>query len=712
MNTISTNLRQRPWRVIALALIIAIAGIVLSSVSPVLAQQGQGDGSFQPAACSFIDLPANLLSSLNLQCGWLTVPEKHANPNGPTIQLGVAIIKSGAPASGNLPLVMLQGGPGGSTIETYLQLIPLDPRLKNLNRDIILFDQRGTKYSKPSLFCQEYYDETIRQLNLDITKTASNQQAQQALQACHNRFVSEGIDLSAFNSLENAADVNSLVKALGYQQVNLYGVSYGTLLALHVMRQFPDILRTVTIDSVVPPQTNFIIQAPQSENRSLDAVFTSCASHPACSQTYPNLKQVFYNLVDQLNQNKIHITLTDFKTGKTYPALVDGDTFINVVVQMLYQTDLVPMIPRFIYDVRAGNYATLERILSLVVFDKSVNYGMYFSVLCAEDADFTPQQYNLSGLPKELVQAEQDSATEFLKTCGFWNVNQLSPAVDAPVTSSIPTLVLSGAFDPVTPPAYAQEAASTLSNSYFFEFPIGGHGEVTSGTCQDSIFIQFLNNPQQKPDATCINQQQMVFSTPATLVHFPVLLSLLNLQGPIVVQLAIYAVALLFLLTAFLVYPIAWLIRVLRRRPAAPVYSPTPALSGAEMPVEPAGSATQPVRTRPHPWLYRLGPWLAVLTGALLLAFIAIVYVVGLSLALANDNRILFGLPASSRPLFFMPLAAIVTVLLMLIGAVLAWMHRSGSAGGRIYFTLLSLAGVTCLVILGLWGAITALFPG
>ncbi len=262
---------------------------VLAVRSPNLTYQ-KSVPRFEPGSCNY-DVTTSLVEGRDLECGTLVVAEQHAKPNGPTIQLGVAIIKSHASSPAPDPVVMLQGGPGGSTIDTYLQLIPMSPNLQGINRDIVLFDQRGTLYSKPSLFCEQYYQEGIQQLNEDISKEESNKQAQAALKACHDQFVSQGVNLSAFNSFENAADVEDLRQVMGWNQINLYGVSYGTLLALHVLREYPQGLRSVILDSVVPPQKNFIPDAPQSQNRALEAVFKGCAEDGDCSAAYPALKK-------------------------------------------------------------------------------------------------------------------------------------------------------------------------------------------------------------------------------------------------------------------------------------------------------------------------------------------------------------------------------------------------------------------------------------
>ncbi len=492
MNMVDQQKSSYPFLrcLIVLVLLLAVLPVHTTSVQAAL----QNVPRFESAPC-MVTLPPGAVEGRDIQCGYLVVPLQYEQPQGPTIRLAVAIIKTQSSNPPPDPLVMMQGGPGGSTLDFFVTPLLTTSRLR-ANRDIILFDQRGTLYSQPNLNCPEYLDMVIATLNEDLSPEESDRQFQQALTQCHQRLVKQGIDLSAYNSIENANDVDALRQALGYDQINLYGVSYGTLLALHVMRQHPQGLRSVILNSVVPPQINFLTQAPQAEGRAFNQLFQTCAADTQCSQAYPNLEQVFYNLVDRLNKNPDHIYLTDPQTSKTYEAVFNGDTLISTIYQMQYVTELIPMLPRIIYNVRAGRYDFVERILSQLVFDRSISMGMYFSVLCAEDADFQPSDVNLRGLPSELKNLEENSGQSFLTTCNNWNVTALPSSIDQPVTSDVPTLVLTGAFDPITPPSYGQTAAQTLTNSYFFTFPWGGHGAALSGTCQDKMILRFPAGPK------------------------------------------------------------------------------------------------------------------------------------------------------------------------------------------------------------------------
>jgi hypothetical protein len=293
--------------------------------------------------------------------------------------------------------------------------------------------------------------------------------------------------------------------------------------------------------------------------------------------------------------------------------------------------------------------------------------------------------------------------------CNLWNVKAFGPEIDQPVQSDIPTLILSGYFDPITPPVYGEEVAKGLSNSFQYVFPAGAHGSVTSGDCQNQIFLDFINNPSTPPNAACIEEMGgPQFMTPRAIVSLPVMVKLLNLQDGTGPQAIFYFLGLLFLASALLIYPIVWLVRMFTKKPARPAVSsytqdPTPTTdAGTEF--TPTGSISPPAK----PLLYRLAPWLAALAALLLLVFTIVFLGVVISLVNENDLRMLVGMPGSARPLFILPPLVALLALLMLAGAVIAWARRSGSVWGRIYLTLLSLAALICVAILGTWGMLTA----
>lgn len=636
---------------------------------------------FESAPCMFT-LPAGISEGMDVLCGYVSVPEDHAQPDGPRIKLAVAILKGKNAGTHTDPIFMLQGGPGGSTIDSFTSLLLGQANRLNTDRDIILFDQRGTYYSKPSLICTEVQDLTLKTLDVVLSSAESEKQYLQAIQSCRDRLTRQGINLSAYNSLENAADVESVRIALGYDKINLYGVSYGTLLALHTMKLFPNSLRSVTLDSVVPAQKNFLLDSPHSEDRVFTVFFNGCKADPECSRAYPNLEKTFFALVDQYNKKPMQITVTDPDNQTKYPAQLTGDDLQGTLYQLLYSTEIIPLLPRLIMDIQEGNYAILERFESLIVFDRTMSYGMYYSVLCAEENNFQLNEYNLQGIRPQIQESEANSVSDFQKTCQIWGVSSLGSSVNQPVSSDIPTLVLSGEYDPITPPDYGAAAAKTLSHSYSVVFPTGGHGAVTSGDCQNQVFLQFINDPGKAPDTSCIAAHPKVeFYTPKNILFLPSLFSVLNMDIQSMVGLVFLGLSVLACLSCLFVYPLAWLVRKIKRK------------------------------TYPQiPSSQKVLPWVILLNGLVLSAFLISFAAIGLKMAMDNDVRIMLGLPQVYAPLFILPVIATIFTGISFVGTMIAWVKGYRSILRRVYDTFIVLAALTAVAILFQWGTVTVLF--
>ncbi|MEN9936776.1 MAG: hypothetical protein RLZZ387_3355 [Chloroflexota bacterium] len=660
-----------------------LAAFLLPPAPVSAAPRVQRTAAFQPGPCTF-ELPAGIEDGRDVECGTLTVPEQHAQPDGPTIQLAVAIFRSTGASPAPDPLVMLQGGPGGSTIDTYSQalLLPHGNRLLE-ERDVVLFDQRGTLYSRPSLICTEDIALVERTIEQDLSDEEGERLSLEASQACRDRLAAEGVNLSAFDSLENAADVEALRVALGYEQINLYGVSYGTLLALHVMREHPEGLRSVILDAVVPTQTNFNAEAPRSQDRAFSELFTACAEQPACNAAFPDLERRLFEQVDRLNAEPARVSVTDPETGKSYRMVMDGDTFLGLMFQLLYASEVLPGLPLLVDRVARGDYSFISRIAPLFIFDRTIATGMYYSTICAEDADFTAQDVDLSQVRPPFAEDAERSAEAIAAICRQWDVELLADSVDAPVASDIPTLVLNGRFDPITPPAFGEDAAQTLTNSYVFTFGNTGHGAATADECPASIIAQFLAQPSERPDGSCVEAKPAPeFFTPATILPTPALNAPLAwFEGKNLWQVGALLLSLLLLLSPFLVWPLAWVARVLSSRPAAP---PRRFIGWAR--------------------------GLAVLAGVLALVFVVGLATTIISTAVDNEIVLLFGAPRWAAPLFALPPLLVLLAAGLVVAAALGWRGSAAWSGWqRGYYALLALAAVGFAAVLGSMGMITAL---
>jgi pimeloyl-ACP methyl ester carboxylesterase len=256
--------------------------ILLISANFVGAQQS----TFEEADCPFKEP-----SGITLDCGYLTVPENYAEPNGTQIRLAVAIARhpSGNPEPD--PIVYLEGGPGGSPLEfLYLTFNTQYQALFETNRDIVIFDQRGIGYSEPALDCPEMQALNIELLDYELDGATLTQDELDtllvdSLMAC-GETLSVDNDLSAYNSASNAADVESLRMALGYEQINLWGISYGTRLALTIMRDYPDGIRSVVIDSVYTPDVNLFSASPENLHRAFKRQYGNDDTNSILRYTY------------------------------------------------------------------------------------------------------------------------------------------------------------------------------------------------------------------------------------------------------------------------------------------------------------------------------------------------------------------------------------------------------------------------------------------
>ncbi len=469
---------------------------------------------FEKASCPF-DLPAGVVEGETIECGYLLVPEDRAQAASRTIRLAVAIIHPQGGASEPDPILFLTGGPGGSTLEGLsLTFSKLEPLLK-ARRDLILFDQRGVGRSEPALDCPKLNELNLELLDYELdgkqyTDAEIAELNRQTLLDCA-ASLSQIADLSAYNSAASAADVNDLRQALGYDQVNLWGVSYGTRLALEVMRDYPQGIRSVVLDSVYPPDINLYVAAPANADRAFDLFFAGCAADQACNAAYPDLRTLFFDTVDRLNATPASLTITDATTGKSYDAVMNGDSLVGLLFQLLYETDIIPALPKLISDASQGQYSMIELILSsLLAQQEFVSIGMQFSVQCNEELSFS----SLADLEEAIAQHpelaqffEYSVVGKFaFQVCEGWNSGRADPIANEAVSSDLPTLIITGEYDPITPPDFGRHVAQTLPNSFFFEYPGMGHGVSLIAGCPTDMMIAFFQDPTTAPDSTCIEE--------------------------------------------------------------------------------------------------------------------------------------------------------------------------------------------------------------
>jgi len=438
------------------------------------------------------------------------VPENRQSSSG-SIQLAVVIIHSIAEHPAPDPVVYLAGGPGGSSTAYTEGLAQtwLRPFLRQ--RDVILVDQRGTGASTPNLACDEYSRVIIDQISVLPPSARAMLQAQAAaLTACHERLAAQGIDTSAYTSAESAADLDDLRQALHIESWNLLGVSYGTRLALTALRDHPTGIRSVILDSVYPPQVDVFTDVYANGERARQMVFAACANDPACAAAYPDLEARFWQLIARLNASPV--TVSAQINGRERDFVWAGDVVYSIMFLWLYDIHDTTFVPYYVDLLWQGKYddqSLLRAALDAELWTISVSVGMYMSVQCGEErpASLAEERRALfhtyprltSLLRHDLWMSDLGDAM-----CRQWQPTPPPVLENQPIVSDVPALVLSGTFDPITPPAWAVLAAETLPQAQILTIPEIGHGVIRSSVCVAEIAAAYLGDPAAPVASSCV----------------------------------------------------------------------------------------------------------------------------------------------------------------------------------------------------------------
>lgn len=531
-------------------------------VMPVTITQA-ATSAFTASECS-----ADAPTERTVECGTMTLPLYADGSTPGNVELPIMIVRSATPTQ-HLPLFLLQGGPGGDTIDTFQYLVKKPNSTLPTDRDLVFFEQRGTSNAKPSLNCPEIRDQMIELLAKKVSNTEQLQYNKTAWQACRDRLSKEGIDVGAFNSQRNADDIAAIATALDYRQIDLYGVSYGTLLAQHVVRRHPNLVRALILDSVVPMHQNVNLWYRNSGDTAIRNGFADCNADPACARDYPDIQNVYVALINKLNEQPIVLDLRDHVSGITYPSLIDGDSLASFVFQMHYDEELVTYIPMLIHQISGGNYTTFRTLAGFFVFEDSMSEGMQASTICSEEVLSQTSDYQLpvqSLLPITPDDVAYDIADE-QQWCAIAAVPQLDASVNQPFQSDVPTLMYSGRYDPITPAQFGDAVLPGLPNGRHIVFARSAHGAFVSNDCAGQIAVAFLDKPertQSELGAVCDINQKATFATSQTLRQSSFITQVMQF-APAVMPWFYLVIAMSCLLSSvFVIRPIKMLYKVLR----------------------------------------------------------------------------------------------------------------------------------------------------
>lgn len=460
-------------------ILVMIVPLVVSACG-VLPQARNEDEATLPLEECVLTLPGSTLR-VDAECGQLEVPENRADPQSRMISLNIAVIRAVTRNAEPDPVFLLAGGPGQAATEAFLPLINSLQSVRQ-NRDLVMVDQRGTGKSNP-LTCLG--DDTGAEALEVIGAQIALDEAIEEFEACLAEL--EDVDLTQYTTDVAMQDLDEVRQALGYDQINLLGVSYGTRAALTYLRMFPDYVRTVVLDGVVPPDWPLGISMREDSQRALDLILERCANEPGCSQAFPNLKNEFFDLMETLEVSPQEVTIPNPVTGEPVRVAVTPQTVGAVVRLMSYTDSQVALLPLMIHAAAQGDYAMLasQYVLTLGSLGESISYGMYYSVWCNEDHPLLPPEGEL-GMYFLEVDAELSNAV-----CELWPRREEPVPISAPARTDVPMLLISGEVDPVTPPENGEEVAEMFPNSLHLVVPGLGHNNFYIG-CIPGQVRQFI----------------------------------------------------------------------------------------------------------------------------------------------------------------------------------------------------------------------------
>jgi pimeloyl-ACP methyl ester carboxylesterase len=425
---------------------------------------------------------------INARCGSLEVLENPQDAGGRKIRLNVAVVKARSSNPASDPVFLLAGGPGQAATQAYVPLINSLEKIR-FKHDLVLIDQRGTGKSNP-LAC-----DAVQQDDLPMGRQTSPAQAAEAYRACLGQW---DADPRYYTTAFFANDLEAVRAALGYGQIDLLGISYGTRAALAYLKAYPASVRAFVVDGVVPPAWVLGQSVDADAERAIQLLFTRCQAEPGCAAAFPDLRGDLDRLLARLHARPESVTIADPTSGKDLQVEVSDQTAAEMLRLITYSSDYSALIPVLIHtaalgDLRplAAQYAISER------HNPAIYGGLYYAVTCSEDAPFLPAQTPASGL-------YTFGAAEMLRAvCAVFPSSAQPQDERAFPLNNTPGLIISGEADPVTPPANGEAAARLLPNAKHIVLKGMGHSNVIDGCLPNLVRQLFEEGSSAKIDPAC-----------------------------------------------------------------------------------------------------------------------------------------------------------------------------------------------------------------
>ena len=432
------------------------------------------------------------LTSVAARCATLRVPIDREHPKTGSIDLKVAVVPALNRRSMAAPLFLLAGGPGQSAMRVYVALSNAFARI-NRNHAIVLLDQRGTGTSNlQSCVYPEDWQEPADPL--PALRKATNE--------CLTKL---GPNVRFYTTSVAVRDLDEVRAALGFEQIDLYGGSYGTRVAEQYMRRHPEHVHAVILDGVTYPRQAIGAETPEDAERALNLIVARCLQSPDCAAVYPELQDELKALLRQFGPQKVMVTIDDPNSGLPLELEFNRRVFDTALRLLSYSSMQASLLPALIHEAAHGKLRPLaaQSVMNVRQLADQLATGMQYSVICSEDEPF------LAGVDRAAL-AKTYQGTDLMdglrEICRLWPKGPVDADLHAPLHSDIPTLLLSGEADPVTPPLDAERAAEGLTRHRHLILKGEGHGQLATA-CMPAIAADFLDDAApDKLDASCLDR--------------------------------------------------------------------------------------------------------------------------------------------------------------------------------------------------------------
>jgi pimeloyl-ACP methyl ester carboxylesterase len=449
-------------------------------------------------------------TSERIRCSVLVLPEDPERPDERQVELAVMQIVPAADlvdptAADAPPLVHLHGGPGGEALAEWgLWMTVADA----LGREVLLYDQRGSGASAPSLDCPEHTETLIATLGADDVPADRQERVAHALRDCHDRLQDAGVDLDQYDTGRSVDDLESLRLALDAEQMTLLASSYGTRLALEYVARHPGNVASMALDSVDVPGSSTAASERTAPAEAVRRLLDACAEDTSCSARHPDLASSLERALERLDADPARLAVPATDTTPATTIVVTGDELYAGVYVALYDSLVIPTLPGLVEQLAAGDESILAAVGPQVASGLvGTGVGATMSALCAEpgiDADPETDTGTGTGSPASPEHGRADTIVlaSFATYCDVWPIEQRDGALTASDLSSLdqvpPTLVVAGELDPVTPADGSRQVAEVL-DAHLLVVPRAGHSPMLDQRCALDALERFISDPEGDP---------------------------------------------------------------------------------------------------------------------------------------------------------------------------------------------------------------------